>query len=228
MTHKVHPLSNRLTIIKDWKSRWLDLKHYQTNVQQDYFIREFIFKNFRTAGIADIEIDRSPNHLSIIILTSRPGILIGRGGTGIEEMRKNIMRILYKKSRERSALRPPNQQKEKFPELRIEVREVREIDAHARLVALSVVEQLERRMPFRRIIKRALDRVMANKEVQGAKILVKGRLNGAEMARSEFVKAGNLPLQTLRADIDYAHVDAMTKYGTIGVKVWIYKGEKLD
>ncbi|MEX0870114.1 MAG: 30S ribosomal protein S3 [Candidatus Spechtbacterales bacterium] len=224
MTHKTHPLSKRLTIVKDWKSRWFDLNKYQENAHQDYIIRTHVFNKFKNAGIADIEVERFTNSISVLIYTSRPGLVIGRGGSGIEETKRELNKLIKKEmSKNKNITRS-----EKFPEIRLEVKEVRNIETHARLVALNVAEQLERRMPFRRVIKRSLDRVMANKDVLGVKILVKGRLNGAEMARTEFVKSGNLPLQTLRADIDYAYVEAVTKYGVIGVKVWIYRGEKLE
>lgn len=222
MTHKSHPLGKRLSIIKGWNSRWFDMKNYQRNARQDYFIRKYINGNYKNAGIANVEIERFANSVSIIIGTSRPGILIGRGGSGIEDMKKGLVKILTKEAQKFGDERPNPQN------IRIEIREVRETEANASLVALNIAEQLERRIPFRRVIKRTLDRVISHKEVLGVKIEVKGRLNGTEMARSEFVKEGRLPLQTLRADIDYAQKEAMTKYGVIGVKVWIYKGEKLE
>lgn len=227
MTHKVHPLGYRLSIIRDWKSRWLDLKSYPKNVKQDYFIRDYILKKFKNAGIESVEIERFTNQVSVIVNTSRPGILIGRGGSGIEEMKRGIALLLAKirqQEKARGTVVPENQRRD----IRIEVREIRDVERYAQLIALNVAEQLERRIPFRRIIKRTLDRVMANKEVQGAKILVKGRLDGADMARTQFVKEGKLPLQTLRADIDFAIIHAVTNYGVVGVKVWIYRGEKLD
>lgn len=225
MTHKIHPFSNRLVVTKNWKSRWFSSKNYQENVQQDYLIRNYIFTNLQNAGIADIEIERFANSLSVIVHTSRPGIIIGRGGTGIEQLKKDLNKTLRKKMR---FIAGEKRENSSISELKIEVREIRESETNARLIALSVAEQLERRMPFRRILKKTLDRIMANKKVQGAKISVAGRLNGADMARTEFVKRGSLPLQTLRADIDYAFIKAVTKYGVIGVKVWIHKGERLE
>lgn len=225
MTHKIHPFSNRLVVTKNWKSRWFSSKNYQENVQQDYLIRNYIFTNLQNAGIADVEIERFANSLSVIVHTSRPGIIIGRGGTGIEQLKKDLNKTLRKKMR---FIAGEKRENSSISELKIEVREIRESETNARLIALSVAEQLERRMPFRRILKKTLDRIMANKKVQGAKISVAGRLNGADMARTEFVKRGSLPLQTLRADIDYAFIKAVTKYGVIGVKVWIHKGERLE
>ncbi len=227
MTHKVHPIGYRLGITKEWKSRWLDTKQYALHTQEDYRIREFIKDKYKNAGVETIEIERSRGKLLVIIFTSRPGILIGRGGSGIEDIRNGISKVLYKilKTLKNKGLVVKDNGKK---EIRIEIREIREADLYASLVAQNIAEQLEKRMSFRRTIKRSLERVIALKEIEGAKILVKGRLDGAEMARTEFVKDGKLPLQTLRADIDFAHVNAHTTYGVVGVKVWLYKGEKLD
>lgn len=226
MTHKVHPIGYRLGVTKDWKSRWFDKKQYTLYTQEDYLIRKYLQTNFKNAGIESIEIERSRAQLSIVIATSRPGLLIGRGGAGVEEIRRNISKILNRVTR--FARIKQQYFDERVPEIRIDIREIRESELYASLIAMSVAEQLEKRLPFRRVIKRTLERVMSNKEIQGVKVLVKGRLDGAEMARTEFVKDGKLPLQTLRADIDFAHKEAITTYGVIGVKVWIYKGEKLD
>ena len=226
MTHKVHPIGYRLGVTKDWKSRWFDRKQYTLYTQGDYLIRKYLQENFKNAGIESVEIERSQGQLSVVIATSRPGLLIGRGGAGVEEIRRHISKILSRTMR--FARVKQRNVDERIPEIRIEIREIRESELYASLIAISVAEQLEKRLPFRRVIKRTLERVMSNKEIQGAKVLVKGRLDGAEMARTEFVKDGKLPLQTLRADIDFAHKEAVTTYGVIGVKVWIYKGEKLD
>lgn len=227
MTHKVHPIGYRLGVNKDWKSRWFDTKQYSLHTQEDYRIREFIIKKYKNAGIETIEIERSRGKLLIIIFTARPGILIGRGGSGIEDIRNGVAKVLYKILKTLKGKGVPVKEAGKT-EIRIEIREIREADLYASLVAQNVAEQLEKRMPFRKTIKRTLERVTALKEVEGAKILVKGRLDGAEMARTESVKDGKLPLQTLRANIDFAHVNSHTNYGVVGVKVWIYKGEKLD
>ncbi|MDX1607642.1 MAG: 30S ribosomal protein S3 [Candidatus Spechtbacterales bacterium] len=228
MTHKTHPKSTRIGITKGWKSRWFDKKNYQKNLQQDHKMREYLLDKFQNAGINSIDIERFANSISILVHTSRPGLVIGRGGSGIEEAKKGLLKILRNKIQISPSKNNTDDEQKALPQVKIEVHEVRDSDARARLVALNVAEQLERRIPFRRVIKRSLDRVMSHKEVKGAKISVAGRLNGAEMARTEFVKEGSLPLQTLRADIDYSFVEAVTKYGTIGVKVWIYKGEKLE
>ena len=199
---------------------------YTLYTQGDYLIRKYLQENFKNAGIESVEIERSQGQLSVVIATSRPGLLIGRGGAGVEEIRRHISKILSRTMR--FARVKQRNVDERIPEIRIEIREIRESELYASLIAISVAEQLEKRLPFRRVIKRTLERVMSNKEIQGAKVMVKGRLDGAEMARTEFVKDGKLPLQTLRADIDFSHKEAVTTYGVIGVKVWIYKGEKLD
>lgn len=228
MTHKTSPIINRISIIRDWKSRWISAANYAEQAEQDYIIRRYVYANYKNAGIESVDIERFANSLSVVIYTSRPGILIGRGGSGLEEMKGGIIRALMRARRGfKPGVKKTNDGEKKI-EIRLEVREIRNIETHAALVAQSIAEQLERRMPFRRVIKRTLDRVMANKEVKGIKISAKGRLNGAEMARTEVAREGSMPLSTLRADIDFAHVNALTSYGVIGVKVWIYRGDKLE
>ena len=219
MSHKVSPIAHRLGGLVDWKSRWFNTRDYRKDLKEDVRVREFLKTHLRTMGIAAVEIERHTNTMSIILSTSRPGLIIGRGGTGIEELRKKIMRII-------ADLREG--EKREVPKIRLEVKEIRTPELHAELVAQQIAEQLERRMPFRRTIKQTLDRVMSQKGVEGARIMVKGRLDGREMARKEWVMAGRLPLQTIRADVDYAHVNANTNFGVIGVKAWIYRGDKLD
>ena len=162
-------------------------------------------------GIDRIEIERGNNSLNIIIYTSRPGFLIGRGGTGVEELREAINQLLKKKIA-----------------IRMEIQEIKSPESSATIMAESIVEQIEKRIPFRRILKQTLAKIIASRQVKGAKIMMGGRLDGAEIARSEHLEQGSLPLQTLRADIDFAKGTAHTTYGTIGVKVWIYKGEVFD
>ena len=162
-------------------------------------------------GVADIRLERGSDILNVIITTSRPGLLIGRGGTGIEELKKAINTCLKKKVA-----------------IRLEVLEFRNPEESARVMAESIVEQLEKRIPFRRLMKQSLIKIMSSRAVKGAKIYMGGRLDGAEIARAEHLEEGSLPLQTLRADIDYAKATAHTTFGTIGVKVWIYKGEKFE
>ena len=215
MGHKTHPIGFRVGIIAPWQSRWFHSKNHKTYLAEDYRIREFTLRILgRAAAIDQINIERSPATITIIIHTARPGLIIGRGGTGIEELKKRIEREFFGGKRAK--------------ELRIEVQEIRNPSVHARLVALGVAEQLERRLPFRRVIKQALEKIMAHREAKGAKIMVKGRLDGKEMGRVEWVAKGRMPLHTLRANIDYAEERANTTWGVIGIKVWVYKGEVFE
>ncbi len=213
MAHKVHPFVFRIGLNKNWKSRWFNKKEYHRLLEQDVKIRDFLNSRLAKAGVNSIQIERSANQINIIVQTARPGLVIGRGGGGAEELKKEIKKLLAKDNPKKNL------------EVRLEIEEVRQVNAQAAVVASEVANQLERRMPYRRVMKQTLDKIMQNKEAQGAKITIKGRLNGAEIARKEWLKQGQIPLQTLRSDIDYANVTAYTTYGTIGVKIWIYKGE---
>lgn len=215
MSHKVHPLAYRLGINENWKSRWFDIKKYPAKLREDVTIREYLTKKLRGAGLQGVEIERTQNKITVIINTSRPGIIIGRSGSGVEVLSKAIMRALLKTSHS-------------VPEVKIEVKEIRNPESFASLVGLSVAEQIEKRTPFRRVMKRTIERVMANKEVKGVKIALAGRLGGAEMARREWLKDGVMPRSTLRAEIDFSIQEAYTTYGVIGIKVWVYKGQKLE
>lgn len=220
----MHPLGYRLGINENWNARWFDIKNYPNKLAEDVAIREYIKKKLRSAGIEKIEIERTTDNISVIINTSRPGIIIGRGGAGIEILKKEISKLL---KRVRMEKKKPDFSQRAFPEPRIEVREVRNPESFASIMGLNIAEQLERRMPFRMVMKRSMERMMANKEVKGAKIALSGRLGGAEMARREWVQEGNLPKNTLRSNIDFSVQEAYTIYGVIGVKVWIYKGPRL-
>lgn len=219
MSHKVHPVAYRIGINTTWISRWFDSKNYSKKLREDIAIRSFLTKKLRNAGLERVEIERTANKLSVIIHSSRPGLIIGRAGTGTEMLNRDIERCLQNagKTKGRSA-----------SELRVEIREVRNPESFASLVGLSVAEQLERRMPFRRVLKRTLERIMANREVKGARIAIAGRLGGADMSRREWMQEGRLPRNTLRSNIDFSLQEAYTKYGVIGIKVWIYKGQKLE
>ena len=212
MAHKVHPKSFRLRETKDWDSRWFDKKQYQKFLEEDYLIREFLEKKLKEASLQNIEIERFSGKVTIIITTARPGLIIGRGGSGIEELKKAVQKVIGAKKEE----------------IRIEIREVKNSWEYARLAASSIAQQFEKRMPVRRVMKQSLEKMMGSKGIEGARIEVSGRLGGAEIARREWLQLGRMPRQTLRADIDYALVEALTRYGTIGVKVWLYKGEKFD
>ena len=220
MGKKVHPYVFRIGEVNNWRSRWFDLKHYQAVLEEDYRIREFLFNKLRKLGLADIEIERSTAQLRIIIKTSRPGLIIGRGGSGIEALKKEVEN-LYKKVR-------ANKKEKTKMEIKLEIEEVFKPETNARIVGQQIADQIEKRIPFRRASKQALAKVSQNKDVKGVKIMVSGRLDGAEMARTEWLSEGKIPLQTIRANIDYAHVNAYCRYGVIGIKVWIYKGEVFD
>ncbi len=211
MGQKISPISLRIGIQKDWLSRWFGGRRYIPFLKDDLKVRAFLEKKLKGMSVADIQIERGNDSVNVIISTARPGLLIGRGGSGIEDLKKAVQRVLKKKVA-----------------VRLEVIEIKYPELSAAVMAESIVEQIEKRIPFRRIMKMTLQKIMGNKQVKGAKIFMGGRLDGAEIARSEHLEEGNLPLQTLRADIDYAKATAHTTYGTIGIKVWIYKGEKFE
>lgn len=211
MGQKISPTSFRIGIQKDWASRWFGGRKYVSYLKDDVVARIFLDKKLKNMSVDKVEIERGSDALNIIIFTARPGLLIGRGGTGVEELKNAIQKKLKNKV-----------------SVKIEIQEVKNPEASAMIMAEFIVDQIEKRTPFRRIMKQTLAKIMASKEVKGAKILMGGRLDGAEIARSEHLEEGNLPLQTLRADIDYAKATAHTTYGTIGIKVWIYKGEKFE
>jgi small subunit ribosomal protein S3 len=215
MSHRVHPKIFRIRNIDDWSSQWFNKRKYRDFLEQDFRIREFIKKQLKQAAVDEVIIKRSANSVQIIIKAGRPGIIIGRGGTGIQDLKKEIIRNIFK-------------ERIKGIDIKIDVEEIPKSEIQASIVAQGIIEQLERRMPFRRILKQTIEKVMQNSEVKGIKIGVSGRLNGAEMARSEWLMKGKLPLQSLRANINYTQSNAYTMYGVIGVKVWIYKGELFE
>jgi|SRR6185369_2003226 len=214
MGNKVNPTGIRLGITTNWQSRWFGVKkQYREQLRKDIEIRQLVVTKWKAAAIASVEVERSANAVRLIIHTSRPGVLIGRGGTGIEDLTRVIKKRFFAG---------------KKVELKVEVQEVKNAEANAMLVGQQVAEQLEKRTPFRRVLKGMLDQVEQNKSVQGVKIEISGRLGGAEMSRREWLSRGKIPLHTLRADIDFARTEARTTYGVIGVKTWIYKGEKFE
>lgn len=214
MGHKINPIGLRLGITQSWKSKWFSKKEYKTNLRQDIEIRGDIMKKWKQALISEVEIERSAKMIKIIIKTARPGVLIGRGGSGIEDVKNHIQKNFFKSN--------------KNTNLRVEVQEVRNFEESAMILAQNIVEQLEKRMPFKRAMKSTLEQTMKNKNIKGAKIEMSGRLGGAEMSRREWASKGTLPLHTMRADIDFAKATAFTTYGTLGVKVWLYKGEVFE
>lgn len=209
MGHKVNPISFRVQVSKDWQSKWFAKKSYADYLHEDLTIRNYIMTNLgRKSGVSRVKIERNANLISVTILTSRPGVIIGRGGTGAVELKSNLSKLVKE-----------SQIKD------INIEEVREPEADAQLVGDNVAGQLERRMAYKRAIKQTAEKALKSPNVKGIKIMVAGRLNGAEIARREFVAKGKIPLQTIRADIDYATSRARTTYGIIGVKVWIYRGD---
>ena len=204
MGQKTHPTGFRVGIIQPWLSTWFAKKNYPEFLAEDAKIRKFIKKKLYTAGISRILIARKAQNVIVTVVTAKPGIVVGRGGQGIEELRVAVSKLINKT-------------------VSIDVVEVARIDADAQLVSESIALQLEKRIAFRRAMKQAVQRTM-RAGVQGIKIMVSGRLGGAEIARSEWVKEGRIPLQTLRADVDYGFAEADTVMGKIGVKVWVFKG----
>lgn len=213
MTHSVHPYSHRLGIIRDWKSRWFGARgKYQEYLKTDITLRDYLDKRLRGLYVDSIDMERGEKLYRIIIKTSRPGMVIGRSGEGATKIKEDILKKMRKI-------------KVSIPEVKVDVEEVKDPEAHSGIVSYMVAEALEKRMPFRRIMKQTVEKVMANKKVKGVRINLSGRLGGAEMSRRETIKRGQIPLQTLRADVDFAREKAFLPYGVIGVKVWIYRGE---
>lgn len=216
MGQKINPVSFRLSLNKDWKSRWFSAnkKQYQINLLEDINLRKFLLNKLKLAGISQVQIERSINKMKIIVFVSRPGVVIGRGGSGLELLKKDVCKMVSMPQPEKN--------------LEIEAVEVKNPDLSAYLVAQKVAEQLERRMPYRRVVSKTIENTM-NSGAKGIKIILSGRVNGAEISRREKFgdkgKTGNIPSQTLRADIDFASVPSLTRSGFIGVKVWIYKEE---
>ena len=209
MGQKVNPNGFRVGVIKDWNTRWYaSKKDFADFLVEDRKIRDFVKKKYYQASISRIEIDRAAGKITVSIFTARPGLLIGKGGTGIEAIKEEIKKATGK-------------------DVSVNIMEIRDPDADAQLVAENIASQLEKRISFRRALKQAMGRAMQKNSVKGIKLMVSGRLGGAEIARSEGYHDGSIPLQTMRADIQYGFAEAKTTYGRIGCKVWIYKGELL-
>ncbi|MBB5335764.1 30S ribosomal protein S3 [Pectinatus brassicae] len=207
MGQKVNPHGIRLGIVKTWDAKWYADKDYAANLYEDIKIREFLQQSLQQSGVSRIETERSKNRLKLTIHTAKPGMVIGRGGSGIEQIKKDLKKFTSK-------------------HVDINIAEIKQPDMDATLVAQNIASQLERRIAFRRAMKQAVGRTIRF-GAKGIKITVGGRLGGAEIARSESCREGSIPLHTLRADIDYGTAEAHTTYGRIGVKVWIFKGEIL-
>jgi len=221
MTHKVHPKSFRIRGMEDFNIRGFYGKKMTEYLEEDFLIKDFLRNKFSQASISNIEIEHSNNRLNIIIETARPGVIIGRGGEGIEALKAIIEKKINKKNKSVSIKVPTRQ-------IKIDIKEVKNPWVSAMLIAQMAGQQLEKRIPFRQVLKKSIERVMQNKEIRGIKMEVSGRLNGVEIARKEWLKQGRMPLQTIRANIDYAQAKAYCTYGVIGIKVWLYKGDKFD
>jgi small subunit ribosomal protein S3 len=220
MGHKIHPRSYRIGTGLTWKSRYFKRKDLPLALEEDMIIRETIKKKLAKMGIESIEVERSNENIQIVIKSARPGLIIGRGGTGIEDLRKTLARAIDK-------FRRKKRRTEKIS-LQISVEEVKKPEISAQVVAENITADIEKRTPFRRIMKQYLARILQHKEVGGAKIMLSGRLDGAEISRTEWLAEGKIPLVTIRSDIDYGEAEAYNTYGVVGVKVWIYKGEQLS
>ena len=208
MGQKVNPHGVRVGVIKDWESKWYaNSKDFSNYLVEDYNIRKMLKKKLYASGISKIEIERTPKFVKVNVYTAKPGIVIGKGGAGAESIKADLQKMINKN-------------------VNLNIVEVKDIDTNAQLVAENIAGQLERRISFRRAMKQCMQKTMKAGAL-GIKTAVSGRLGGADMARTEFYKEGTIPLQTLRADIDYGFAEADTTYGKIGVKVWIYKGEVL-
>ncbi len=213
MTKIVHPYAHRLGITKDWKSRWFSLNaDFRKHFKGDITMREWLEKNLKGQFVGLVEIERNTKVIKVIINTSRPGIVIGKSGEGVTKIKTALEKILVKMG-------------EIKPNLQVEVVEIKNAEANAAIVGQMVAEGIEKRLPYRRVLKQVVEKVMAVKDIKGVRIYLGGRLGGADMARSEEIKRGRVPLQTLRADIDYSRNKAHMLYGDIGIKVWIYKGD---
>ncbi len=222
MTHKVHPKAFRIRSMKDWSSRGFYEKDFAFYLKEDFEIREFIKSKIRRFGLGEIEIERSPGKVNVIILTARPGLVIGRAGEGVERLKRELRQKILKTktySKKNKSLRS---------ELKVEIREIKNVWSSASLVAQFMAAQIKKRMPYRRVLKSTLSKIMGQKGIKGARVEVSGRLNGVSIARREWLQQGLLPRQTLRADIDYVKDTAFCSYGAVGIKVWIYKGEKFE
>lgn len=214
MTHRVHPYAHRLGIIRDWKSRWFGVKSkYKSNLKGDILIYEYLKKRLKGSFVNLVEIERGTKTFRIIIETSRPGFIIGRNGEGMVKLRDDIIRFMKKNDLSVTE------------ELKIDVKEIKSPESSSMIAAQMIAEGLEKRLPFRRVMKTMIEKAFANRDVKGVKITLSGIMGGSNMARVETKKVGRIPLQTLRADIDYAFYEALLPLGKIGIKVWIYKGD---
>jgi len=212
MGHKINPTSLRLKITETWKSKWFSKGQYRQLLKEDIQIREYLEKHLKKSGLVRVDIERTGNgaNTTVIIKTTKPGLIIGKGGAGIEDLKKKIKQKLKLKN-----------------DIKINIEEIREVNLQAQVIANGIAEQIEKRVAFRKLMKQTLEQIMSA-GAKGAKVAIGGRLNGAEIARTEHLSAGKIPLHTLRAEIDFARSTAFTTYGTVGIKIWVYKGDIFD
>lgn len=215
MSHTVHPYAHRLAIIRDWRSRWFSRgESYRVQLRCDVLLREYLLKRLKGFYVSGIETERGVNTLRVIVKTTRPGMIIGRSGDGVVRLRNDIMAFLRRMRLTEAAAN-----------LKLDIEEIKSPEANAAIVAHMVAEGIEKRFPFRRVLKQTVEKVMAHRDVQGVRIKLSGRLGGADMARREELRRGRIPLQTFRADVDFARYRARIPQGDIGIKVWIYRGD---
>ena len=217
MTHRVHPYAHRLGILRDWKSRWFAGRgSYQEFLRADVLLREYLEKRLKGMYVASIDMERDDKTLRVLIQTSRPGMIIGRGGEGSDKLKKDVIAFLRRKRLMTTQ------------DVKIDIEEIRSPESNASIVAQMIAEGIEKRLPFRRVLKQTAEKVMANRDVVGIRIAAAGRLGGADMARREEIRKGRVPLQTFRADIDFAKAQALIPQDELGIKVWIYKGDVFE
>ena len=213
MSKVVHPFAHRLGTLRDWRHRWFaEGADYIQNLKTGVLLREYLMKELRGMYVGAMELERNTKQLRVILNTSRPCLIIGRSGEGSAKLRQSIEKFLRKKGLP-------------VPEIKLDIEEIRSPESSAAIVAYMVVEGLEKRLPFRRVLKSTIEKVMANRDVKGVRIQISGMLGGGSMSRVETLKKGRIPLQTIRADVDYARERANLPLGVVGVKVWIYKGD---
>ncbi len=219
MAHKVHTKGFRIKDSSGWYSRGYYEKGFPSLLEEDFLIREFLHKRLAGIGISEVEIDRFPGKMNVAISCVRPGLIIGRQGQGIEELRKKLEKVILKGKK--------IDKTKKQPDLRVEIREITNPWASAAYIGQSVAAQIEKRMPYLKVLKQVIEKAMGSRDVQGVRVQVAGRLNGVEIARTAWLSKGRLPRQTIRAVIDYELTEAHCTYGVIGIKVWVFKGEKV-
>lgn len=241
MSHRVHPKAFRLSGVDDWISKWQTKKNLAEYLEEDFVIRDYLTKQLSDCGVESINIEKSQDKIDIIINSSRPGLIIGRGGKGVEELRDKVEKQISKIAKKELTLSAKKLKSKKITEkinalgeskkskkIKIEIKEIRDPWSNSSLAAQWIAQQIEKRLPYRRALKQGLDKIMMSKGIKGARVQVAGRLDGKEIARKEWLGKGSLPRQTIRAEIDYGIARAHCTYGTVGIKVWIYKGEKFE